>query len=134
MYPTRTISRAAPRPTLAQAQDVARVVQQQTNGGADDVMVLQRWNGKLIAEQAKLPDMEIEIERAVEQVQQSLKKNERLAEEKLELEKATAAEGKTAKDVLPAEVLEKVALTEETQQAIHEKAEKVAKGEGKKEV
>ncbi|CAI6234286.1 unnamed protein product [Periconia digitata] len=134
MYPTRAISRAAPRPTLTQAQDVARVVQQQTKDGADDVMVLQRWNGKLIAEQAKLPDMEIEIERAVEQVQRSLKAKERLAEEKLELEKATAAEGKTAKDVLPAEVLEKVALTEETEQAIHEKAEKVANGDGKKEV
>ncbi|KAF1949700.1 hypothetical protein CC80DRAFT_362516, partial [Byssothecium circinans] len=124
MYPTRKISRAAPRPTPEQAQDVARVVEQQTNGGTEDVMVLQRWNGKLIAEQFKLPDMEVEIERAVEQVENSIKAKEELVEEKLELEMAAAkGEGKTAKDALPAEVLKHV---EEAEKTIHEKAEKVA--------
>ncbi|KAF2639624.1 hypothetical protein P280DRAFT_453552 [Massarina eburnea CBS 473.64] len=123
MYPTRQLSRAAPRPTPEQVQEVARVVQQQTNGGAEDVMVLQRWNGKLIAEQFRLPDMEVEIERAVEQVEDSIKAKEELVEEKLELEKATAKEeGKTAKDSLPEEVLK--------HKVIHEKAEEVAE-EGK---
>ena len=35
-------------------------------------MLLRRWNGKLLAERLKLPDMEIEIERAVEQVQAAI--------------------------------------------------------------
>ncbi|KAF2265907.1 hypothetical protein CC78DRAFT_598033 [Lojkania enalia] len=124
MYPTRKISRAAPRPTRTQAEEVARVVEQQTNGGSEDVMVLQRWNGKLIAEQFKLPDMEVEIERAVEQVETSIKAKEELVEEKQELERATAEPGKTAKDSLPKHI---VTPNEKTDREIHEKAEEVAK-------
>ncbi|KAH7128233.1 mitochondrial K+-H+ exchange-related-domain-containing protein [Dendryphion nanum] len=123
MYPTRQISRAAPRPTRTQAEEVSRVVQQQTNGGTEDVMVLQRWNGKLIAEQFHLPDMEIEIERAVEQVENSIKAKDELMEEKLELEKATAQPGQTAKDALPKEILKPL---EEAEKDIHREAEKVA--------
>jgi hypothetical protein len=131
MYPTRQISRAAPRPSRQQAEQVAAVVDQQTKGGKEDVMVLQRWNGKLIAEHFSLPDMEIEIERAVEQVQQSIKANELLMEEKLELEKATAKNGQTAMDELPAEVLKHAeeiehVIKEEAVKKIHEEAEKVA--------
>ena len=122
MYPTRQLSRAAPRPTEEQANEVARVVHQQTNNDSEDVMVLQRWNGKLIAEQFQLPDMEVEIERAVEQVEKSIKSKEELMEEKLELEKATGAAGERAKDVLPEHITEK----------IHEEAEHVAE-EAKKE-
>ncbi|KAL1608009.1 hypothetical protein SLS60_002948 [Paraconiothyrium brasiliense] len=124
MYPTRQISRAAPRPTREQAEEVARVVESQTNGGAEDAMVLQRWNGKLIAEQFHLPDMEVEIERAVEQVEQSIKAKDELIEEKLEIEKATAKEGQTATDALPKAVLQPL---EEAERRIHEEAEKVAK-------
>jgi hypothetical protein len=130
MYPTRKISRAAPRPTREQAEEVARVVEQQTNGGSEDVMVLQRWNGKLIAEQFHLPEMEVEIERAVEQVEESIKARDELLEEKLELEKATAKSGQTAKDELPEELLKSVEETiihEEAGKKIHKEAEKVAK-------
>jgi phosphoribosyl-ATP pyrophosphohydrolase len=116
MYPTRKISRAAPRPTREQAEEVARTVHQQTNNETEDVMVLQRWNGKLIAEQFKLPDMEVEIERAVEQVESSIKTKEELMEEKIELEKAVGKEGERAKDLLPEHILKK----------IHEEAEHVA--------
>jgi hypothetical protein len=123
MYPDRKHSRAAPPPTPHQAQEVARVVEQQTNGGTEDVMVLQRWNGKLIAEQFHLPDMEVEIERAVEQVEQSIKAKEKLMEEKLELERAATEGGKRAKDSLSAEVLKHI---EEAEEIIHEKAEKIA--------
>lgn len=117
MYPTRVISRAAPRPTEQQAEEVAKVVHQQTNNETEDVMVLQRWNGKLIAEQFKLPDMEVEIERAVEQVEKGIKTKEELMEEKIELEKATGKSGERAKDALPDHILAK----------IHEEAEHVAK-------
>jgi len=124
MYPTRAVSRAAPRPTREQAEEVASVVERQTHGGTEDVMVLQRWNGKLIAERFRLPDMEAEIERAVEQVEQSIKAKDELVEEKLELEKATAKEGKTAKDALPKEVLQPL---EEAGKKIRQEAEEVAK-------
>ncbi|KAF1968526.1 hypothetical protein BU23DRAFT_540996 [Bimuria novae-zelandiae CBS 107.79] len=123
MYPTRQVSRAAPSPSRQQQEEVARVVQTQTNGGAKDAMVLQRWNGKLIAEQFHLPDMEVEIERAVEQVEQSIKAKDELVEEKLELEKATAKPGQTAKDALPKDVLQPL---EEAEKRIHEQAAKVA--------
>ncbi|KAF1835899.1 hypothetical protein BDW02DRAFT_261404 [Decorospora gaudefroyi] len=116
MYPTRALSRAAPRPTQQQAAQVAGVVHQQTNNETQDVMVLQRWNGKLIAEQFRLPDMEVEIERAVGQVEKSIKTREELVEEKIEQEKAAGGHGKRAKDVLPEEILER----------IQEKAEHVA--------
>jgi hypothetical protein len=126
MYPTREISRAAPRPTREQAEEVAKVVEQQTNGGTEDVMVLQRWNGKLIAEQFHLPEMEVEIERAVEQVEKSIKAKELLIEEKLELEKATAKPGKTAKDELPKKIIEEAHKSGEIEEEIHEKAEDIA--------
>jgi len=108
MYPTRALSRAAPRPTEQQADEVASVVSRQTNNDTEDVMVLQKWNGKLIAEQFELPDMEVEIERAVEQVESAIKSKEKLMEEKLELEKATGKEGERAKDRLPEHITEKI--------------------------
>ena len=53
-------------------------------------MMLQKWNGKLIAERFKLPEMEIEIERAVEQVESAIEKEKsELDEEKQEVMKAT---------------------------------------------
>lgn len=116
MYPTRQLSRAAPRPTEQQAEDVASVVHQQTNNETEDVMVLQRWNGKLIAEQFKLQDMEVEIERAVEQVEKSIKSKEELMEEKIEQEMAAGTNGKRAKDALPDHITAE----------IHEKAEYIA--------
>lgn len=126
MYPTRALSRAAPRPTPEQADEVAKVVEQQTNDGSEDVMVLQRWNGKLIAEQFKLPEMEVEIERAVEQVESSIKAKEELVEEKLELEKATSRNGERAKDELPEDIVKEAYKPEEMEKEIHEKAEDVA--------
>ena len=74
----------------ASSQQVSRVVEAQTNGGNEDVMVLQRWNGKLIAEAFRLPEMEVEIERAVEQVEKAIEKEKaELDEEKQEVMKAT---------------------------------------------
>lgn len=117
MYPTRQISRIAPRPTEEEADKVSGVVHQQTNNESEDVMVLQRWNGKLIAEQFDLADMEVEIERAVEQVEKSIEAKEKLMEQKIEQEKAaTGKPEQRAKDALPDHILEK----------IHDKAELVA--------
>ena len=90
MYPTREASRKAPAPTREQCEAVANLTQQQTNDGQEDVMLIQAWNGKLMAERFKLPGMEVEIERAVEQVESKIKAKEELAEEKREIETATA--------------------------------------------
>ena len=90
MYPSREISRNAPVPSREQAEDISNIIEKQTNDGSKDVMVLQRWNGKLIAERFKLSEMEVEIERAVEQVEQAIKGREELLEEECELERATA--------------------------------------------
>ncbi|KAF1924875.1 uncharacterized protein M421DRAFT_103439 [Didymella exigua CBS 183.55] len=109
MYPTRQISRAAPRPTEEDADKVSSVVHAQTNNESEDVMVLQRWNGKLIAEQFDLPDMEVEIERAVEQVEKAIDAKEKILEKKLEQEKATTDHpDQRAKDVLPDHILENI--------------------------
>ena len=89
LHPTRAESRAAARPTPEETKQVTATVEAQTHGGKEDVMVLQRWNGKLIAERFKLPEMEVEIERAVEQVEKAIKAKEELIEEKKELEQAT---------------------------------------------
>ena len=90
LHATRKASREAPHPTDAEIEQVSRVVQAQTHGGEEDVMVLQRWNGKLIAESFKLPEMEIEIERAVEQVEKAIEKEkDELDEEKKEVMQAT---------------------------------------------
>lgn len=91
LHPTRAASREAPRPSQMETEQVARVVEAQTHGGKEDVMVLQRWNGKLIAERFRLPEMEVEIERAVEQVEKAIEKEKQeLEEEKREVMKATS--------------------------------------------
>jgi hypothetical protein len=122
MYPTRQLSRAAPSPTEQQADEVSAVVHKQTRNETEDVMVLQRWNGKLIAEQFNLPDMEVEIERAVEQVENAIKSKEKLAEDKLALEKATGTSDARAKDELSTEIMEQ----------IHDEAEHLAEQAKKK--
>jgi len=95
MHPTREHSRNAPLPTKQQAEEVANLVTKQTNGDTTDVMLLRRWNGKLLAERFKLPEMEVEIERAVEQVEAQVKAKEELLEEKKEIERATAEAAKS---------------------------------------
>ena len=91
MNPTRQGTRNAPVPTSNEAKQVAELVNRQTNNGTEDVMLLQGWNGKLIAERFELPEMEVEVERAVEQVEKSIKAKEELLEEKQEIEAATRA-------------------------------------------
>ncbi|KAF2101810.1 hypothetical protein NA57DRAFT_34864 [Rhizodiscina lignyota] len=102
MYRTREISRNSPAPTREEAQRVAKLVQEQTNGGSEDVMLLQGWNGKLLAERFKLPEMEVEIERAVEQVEKSIKAKEELMEEKREIERAAEKAKREAKGTIKA--------------------------------
>ena len=73
LHPSRENSRSASEPTGEEVEAVKNMVEAQTDGGKEEVMVLQKWNGKLLAEAFHLPEMEIEIERAVEQVERDLK-------------------------------------------------------------
>ncbi|KAI9711655.1 MAG: hypothetical protein M1812_007088 [Candelaria pacifica] len=52
-------------------------------------MLLQQWNGKLIAQALEVPELEVELERAIWQVEESLKANEELEKEKKSIEAAT---------------------------------------------
>ena len=72
IQPTRKASREAEKPSEEDVERVSRVVAEQTQGDAEEVMVLQKWNGKLLAEAFELPEMEVEIERAVEQVEKAI--------------------------------------------------------------
>ncbi|KXS96712.1 hypothetical protein AC578_148 [Pseudocercospora eumusae] len=91
--PSREATREATVPTRDEIEQIARIVETQTEGGKEDAMLLQKWNGKLLAEGFNLPEMEIEIERAVEQVEKDIKSEHELKEEKQELQ---GASGKVA--------------------------------------
>lgn len=52
-------------------------------------MLLDQESGKLIADRLQIPGLAMDIERAVQQVEKSLKAKRELAEEKKELEDAT---------------------------------------------
>lgn len=60
-------------------------------------MVLSQSSGRLIAETVEVPELQIEIERAVAQVERSLAAREELVEEKREIESATKGAGPEAK-------------------------------------
>ena len=61
-------------------------------------MLLHGWNGKLMAEKLGLPGLEVEIERAVEQVQKRVEKDDaELQSEKKEVESFRRAQAATTK-------------------------------------
>lgn len=86
---SRAESRQASMPTIEQTDEIAESITAKSDDGTEDVMLLQRWNGKLLAEQFKLPEMEVEIERAVDQVEISINARKELVEEKEQIEQAT---------------------------------------------
>jgi hypothetical protein len=94
LHPTRQASRDAETPSDEEIERVSKVVNEQTVGDAEEVMVLQKWNGKLLAEAFELPEMEVEIERAVEQVEKAIKSDAKLREEKREVEKKAGEDKK----------------------------------------
>jgi len=70
------------------------VVERQSSDDTEEVMLLKKWNGKLLAERLELPEMEVEIERAVEQVEKDIESQEKLRRNKAELERVAAAQDK----------------------------------------
>jgi hypothetical protein len=55
-----------------------------------ETLLLDRWNSKLIAKALEIPELEVELERAIWQVETALKSQQELKEEKEELDKATS--------------------------------------------
>lgn len=62
-------------PSKEEIEYIARDVEVQTEGGKKEVKLLESWNGSLIAEGFELPELDIEIERAVWQVEQAMEKS-----------------------------------------------------------
>lgn len=98
IHPTREKLRGAEVPSEEETTAVAKLVRSQTNDETEEVMLLRRWNGKLLAERFHLPEMEVEIERAVEQVEKGIKAKQELMEEKREIEKAVEKPSQRGKD------------------------------------
>lgn len=72
---------SASEPKSAKDRDILEIE-------SDERMLLQPHDGKRIAEALEIPEIEVEIERAVTQVQQSLKARRELEEEKEDLDSA----------------------------------------------
>ena len=74
---------------LKAARDGKEAKLQETSDPQSEGLLLSQSSGKLIAETLEVPELEIEIERAVAQVERSLAAREELVEEKREIESAT---------------------------------------------
>lgn len=98
LHPTREVSRDAAPPSSEQVEQVAKKIAHQTTDGEDESMLLQRWNGKLIAEAFHLPEMEVEIERAVEQVEKAINDKAEPVKEKEHLVHSKAQESEKAEE------------------------------------
>ncbi|KAF2861678.1 hypothetical protein K470DRAFT_256806 [Piedraia hortae CBS 480.64] len=72
LHPTRPVAREAETPTADETTKLVKDIERRSNAG-EEVMLLRRWNGKLIAEAFGLPEMEVEIERAVDQIEADLR-------------------------------------------------------------
>lgn len=74
---------------LKAAQDNKEAELQQTSDAQSEEMVLSQSTARLIAETLEVPELEIEIERAVAQVERSLAARNELVEEKRDIESAS---------------------------------------------
>ena len=63
-----------------------------------EALVLDKWNSKLIAKALQIPELEVELDRAIWQVETALKGREELIEEKEELDKATTVKDSQGKE------------------------------------
>ncbi|KAI9761632.1 MAG: hypothetical protein M1835_008144 [Candelina submexicana] len=73
---------------LKDSRDVSTESSGQPSGLQKEKMLLQQWNGKLIAQALKVPELEVELERAIWQVEEALTTKEELRQEKKSIEAA----------------------------------------------
>ena len=74
---------------LQAGRDNGEAKPQNTSDPHGEEMLLSQSSGRLIAETLEVPELEMEIERAIAQVERSLAARKELVEEKLEMESAT---------------------------------------------
>lgn len=79
--------------SLAAEKDPSR----DTSGEPDETMILSPGSAGTIAKALDVPELEVELDRAIWQVEKSIKENEEKLEVKASLDKAAAAETKLAK-------------------------------------
>jgi hypothetical protein len=63
---------------------------QESDEKPNEALLLGRWNSKLIAKALEIPELEVELDRAIWQVENALKGQQELKEGKEELDKATS--------------------------------------------
>ncbi|KAI9696241.1 MAG: hypothetical protein M1836_005794 [Candelina mexicana] len=76
------------KPDLKDSRDVSTETSGQPSGLQEEKMLLQQWNGKLIAQALEVPELEVELERAIWQVEESLTTKGELRQEKKGIEAA----------------------------------------------
>ncbi len=98
LKPSRQAVREATKPGDTDIEKVVKQAEEQAKEGKKEVVLLQGWNGKLIADAFHLSEMEVEIERAVEQVENAIKKTDEQARTAKEVERATEQKTEALKD------------------------------------
>ncbi|SMR47589.1 unnamed protein product [Zymoseptoria tritici ST99CH_1A5] len=73
LHPSQQHARDADPPSKEEIAYMAKNAEAQTEGGKTEVMLLESWNGSLLAESFKLPELDIEVERAVWQAENAIK-------------------------------------------------------------
>ncbi|KAK1811106.1 hypothetical protein LTR12_014538 [Friedmanniomyces endolithicus] len=98
LKPSRQAVREATKPDDMDIEKVVKQAEEQAKEGKKEVVLLQGWNGKLIADAFHLSEMEVVIERAVEQVENAIKKTDEQARTAKEVERATEQKTEALKD------------------------------------
>ncbi|KAK4976575.1 hypothetical protein LTR66_010817 [Elasticomyces elasticus] len=71
-HSTQADAETAAMPTTQEVSRIAGLVEQREKESGKETILLKKWSSRVIAKRFKLPAMEIEIERAVEQVENQL--------------------------------------------------------------
>lgn len=75
LHPNQKMLREAETPSKEEINQIQQVVKAQARGDKEEVMLLKQWNGEVLAEAFHLPEMEVEIQRAVDQVEKAVEKD-----------------------------------------------------------
>jgi HD-GYP domain-containing protein (c-di-GMP phosphodiesterase class II) len=73
LKPAKEAAKATTTGSVSSAEIEKAVAEVESRPEGEESMLLQNWNGRVLAEAYELPEMEIEIERAVEQVEKAIK-------------------------------------------------------------
>lgn len=93
----RSVTSPSTAPT-AETKAPERKGESEEDDEVEEILLLKGWNGKIIADKLGLPGLEVEIERAVEQVEKGIAKaKEELKQRQKEMQEETARSGPDTK-------------------------------------